>query len=122
MVNKMSESQIDSILDSIKILLGIEQTETSFDQSLIIFINSALANLIQIGVGLDLVNGFSITGSSETWKDFIGEDKRLNMVKSYVFIKVKLDFDPPTNTSLLESYKNNLKENEYRLYIQKGSL
>ena len=118
----MSESQIDSILDSIKILLGIEQTDTSFDQSLIIFINSALANLIQIGVGLDLVNGFSITGSSETWKDFIGEDKRLNMVKSYVFIKVKLDFDPPTNTSLLESYKNNLKEDEYRLYIQKGSL
>ena len=63
MVNKMSESQIDSILDSIKILLGIEQTDTSFDQSLIIFINSALANLIQIGVGLDLVNGFSITGT-----------------------------------------------------------
>lgn len=119
----MAESLKSNILGDIKSLLGIQSSDTSFDPALIIFINSALASLVQMGVcsSSNLETGFSITDDTAVWSDFVDSDNRLSMIKSYVYLKVKLDFDPPVNQSLIESYRNSLKEYEYRLYIQKGS-
>lgn len=105
---------MDSILTSIKKLLGIQETYTNFDEDIIIHINTAFATLNQLGVGP--VEGFMIEDSSEVWTDYITECN-LTMVKSYIFLKVKLLFDPPTNTPLLESIKANINEMEWRLNV-----
>lgn len=109
----------ESILDSIKKLLGIYSTDTSFDQDIIIHINSILANLIQMGVGPS--EGFYITGNTETWGSFISNDALLIQVKSYVYLKVKLLFDPPTNSSMLDSIRQLAAELEWRLFIERDN-
>lgn len=107
----------NSILLSIKKLIGIDSEYDVFDQDLIIHINTVLAILNQIGIGPE--NGFSITDDSSTWSDFIGNDTRLESVKSYVYMKVKLLFDPPNNSALIESTNKLLNELEWRLNITK---
>lgn len=106
---------MESILTSIKKLLGIEEGYDCFDTDLIIQINSALSVLTQIGVGPP--KGFEIVDGSETWFDFLGEDPRIDSAKSYVYLKVKLLFDPPTNSSLLESTNRLINEFEWRLLV-----
>ena len=106
----------DSILLSIKALLGPDADYQVFDQDIIIFINSALATLCQLGVGPS--EGFEITGDSETWDDYLGEDfRRLNSVKTYIYMKVRLAFDPPTSSSVLDAYEESCKEFEWRLNV-----
>lgn len=104
-----------SILTSIKGLLGPDADYEVFDQDIIIFINSALATLTQLGVGPS--NGFRITGATETWSDFIGEAQDLDSVKSYIYMKVKMAFDPPANGSVLNAYEEACKEYEWRLNV-----
>lgn len=106
---------MESILVSIKKLLGIPDDYTHFDQDVIIQINSAFSILNQLGVGPE--EGFAIDGSSATWSEFIGEDPRLNLVKTFVQIKVKLAFDPPTSGTLMDSYNRQLDELTWRLSI-----
>lgn len=106
----------ESILLSVKKLLGIEPDYTQFDIDIIMNINAALQTLMQIGVGPE--TGFFITGDSETYKDYLGDDSKLQMVRMYLFYKTKLGFDPPTNASVLESLKEMIKETEWRLNIQ----
>ena len=79
---------MDSILTSIKKLLGIIEEYEHFDPDLIMHINSVFMVLTQLGVGP--VNGFAIHGKEETWTDFISDDSRLELVKSYMHLKVKL--------------------------------
>ncbi len=114
----MSSNKNESILLSIKKLLGVDSEYTDFDMDIIIHINTILSNLVQIGIGPK--DGFSITDENSTWSDFIGDDVRLEQVKSYVYLKVRLLFDPPTNSTLIDSINKNARELEWRLYIQKG--
>lgn len=106
---------MDSILTSIKKLLGIAEDYDHFDQDLIIHINSVLSVLTQLGVGPS--EGFSIEDENATWNDFIPEDKRLSSIRSYVYMKVKLLFDPPLSSSVMESMNRMISEFEWRLNI-----
>ena len=104
---------MDSILTSIKKLLGITEDCDSFDGDLILHINTVLAALNQLGVG----NDFSITGDKETWTELLGNDSRLNLVKSYVHLRVKSLFDPPLSSSVSDSIERNIKELEWRILV-----
>lgn len=105
----------DSILNSIKKLLGISAEDTDFDTDVILQINSALAVLTQIGVGPS--SGFSITDASSTWSEFISTDKRLEFVKTYVYLKVKVAFDPPMSSAVMEAMKQQISELEWRILV-----
>lgn len=105
----------ESILNSIKKLLGIPSDYTNFDTDIIIHINTALMILNQLGVGPE--KGLIITDSDDTWDDFISEDDDLEAVKTYVYLKVKSVFDPPLNSSILEANKQVINELEWRLNI-----
>lgn len=111
---------MDSILISIKKLLGIEEELTHFDQDLIMHINTVFMILNQLGVGP--VEGFSITDSSSKWSDFISNDIKINAVKSYIYLKVKLLFDPTSNSSVTESINKLIGELEWRLNLTSDSL
>lgn len=103
-----------SILNSIKKLLGITVEYTHFDPDIVMQINSAFSTLNQLGVGPE--EGFSIEDSSAVWTDFI-QDDRLNFVKTYIQLKVRLAFDPPTSSALMESFNRQLDELTWRLSI-----
>lgn len=106
----------DSILITIKKLLGIAADDTSFDVDVIVHINMAINVLLQLGVGP--ATGFSITGNTETWSDYISDMSKLEMVKTYIYLKVKLVFDPPAQSRVIESYENQIKELDFRLNVQ----
>ena len=108
-----------SILSSIKKLLGIGEDYTNFDTDIILHINTTFMVLHQLGVGPQ--EGFSITGKKEKWDDFIDEEDNLEAVKSYIHLKVKLIFDPPTHGPTLEALKESIKELEWRLNVQSES-
>jgi len=98
---------------SVKKLLGIEADYTHFDTDIIIHINSVFAILAQIGVGP--VVGFSISDDTATWADFAPADEAtVWMVKSYIYMKVKLMFDPPVNSAVIESMNKMISEFEWR--------
>lgn len=107
---------MDSILISVKKLVGISQEDTSFDTDLIIHINSVFMILKQLGVGPKY--GFSITSDLDTWNDFLADGSNLTAVKSYMYAKVRLLFDPPTISSVLESLKAQIIELEWRLMVE----
>lgn len=106
----------DSILLSVKKSLGLDPSMIHFDSDIMMCVNSALNVLTQLGVGP--VEGFMISSQEESWNQFIGDDPRLNMVKTYIFIKTKLIFDPPTIGAVMEAYKEQVKEYEWRLNVQ----
>lgn len=105
----------NSILTSIKKLLGIDETYTIFDRDLIIHINSVLAILTQLGVGPS--NGFLIEDKYATWFDFLPNDSKLVPIKSYVHLKVRLLFDPPMSSSVMASIQEMIKELEWRINV-----
>ena len=102
----------ESILTSIKKLLG-PGADTYFDTDIIMHINAALSILTQIGVGPP--EGFTIEDEFAEWSDFLDNNKKLSMVKTYVYLKVKLVFDPPTLGSVLEAQQNAITELESRI-------
>lgn len=111
---------MDSILNTIKkMVLGIpvnsenEEETTAFDTDLIININTAFSVLTQLGAGPE--GGFSISDSTATWHDFIADEKGVEMIKMYVYLKVRLGFDPPSSSSATELMKENAKEYEWRI-------
>ena len=103
----------DSILDTIKKLLGPTQDYTYFDQDIIIHINTAIMSLTDIGVGPK--EGFSIKSNAEVWSDFISDIENFEAVKTYIYLKVKLIFDPPLSSSVVEIYNKQIDELEWRL-------
>lgn len=106
---------MDSILTSIKKLLGITKEETSFDQDLIMHINSVFSILTQFGVGPS--EGFFIEDDRAIWGDFLEDSTNLELVKTYVYMKVRLMFDPPTGSAVMESMNKMISELEWRINI-----
>lgn len=106
---------MDSILTSIKKLLGIAEDYTHFDTDIIIHINSVFSILTQLGVGP--ADGFFIMDDSAVWSDYIQDDAAIQMVKTYVYLKVKLIFDPPANSFVTTSIEKSISELEWRLSI-----
>ena len=114
----------EKILSSIKKLLGLNDGVTVFDTDIVIHINTVFANLTQMGVGPKDDEGknigFKISTGNEVWGDFTSNDILIENVKTYVYIKVKMVFDPPTSSALIDAYNAQAKELEWRLYTQEG--
>lgn len=105
---------MESILTSIKKLLGITDEYEHFDADIIMHINSVFMALTQMGVGPSV--GFKIKDDTAVWSDFIPEDDlRFESVKSYLYMRVKLLFDPPTSSAVMESMNRMIAEFEWRL-------
>lgn len=104
-----------SILKTTKKLLQLNVDDTSFDTDVILHINAALAALTQLGVGPKA--GFEIENDGAKWADFFGVDPTLNMVKTYVYLKVRLAFDPPQTGSLMDALQRQITETEWRLNV-----
>ncbi|MDR1753380.1 MAG: hypothetical protein LBR74_00535 [Eubacterium sp.] len=106
---------MESILTSIKKMLGIEEDYTHFDVDIIMHINSALSILTQLGVGSQ--EGFSIHDETALWADFALTDSKLDSIKSYTYMKVKLFFDPPQSSAVIESINRSISELEWRIQV-----
>lgn len=106
----------DSILNTIKHMLGMEEDYTPFDTDIIVNINMVFNILNQLGVGPE--EGFFITGDGEEWDDYITDMSKLQMVKTYIYLKVKQIFDPGTSGALNIAIDNQIKELEWRLNVQ----
>ena len=106
---------MDSILTSIKKLLGITASYEHFDPDIIMHINSVFMILTQLGVGPP--EGFAIEDDSSLWTDFLPDTTNLEAVRSYVYMKVKLMFDPPASGIVTEAYNRMIAELEWRLNI-----
>lgn len=107
---------MDSILTSIKKLLGIDESYEIFDPDIIMHINSVFMVLRQMGVGPP--GGFSISDDSAVWTDYIPEIEKIEAVKTYIAMKVRLVFDPPTSSALLDALKQSIQEYEWRLNVE----
>lgn len=105
----------ESILVSIKKLLGITEDYDYFDQDIIMHINAAFMVLTQLGIGPS--EGFLITDDTDTWSDFIDDSTNFGSIQSYVYMKVKLMFDPPQNSFTVDSMQKLVNELEWRLNI-----
>lgn len=106
---------MESILTSIKKMLGIDEEYECFDVDIIIHINSVLMILTQLGVGPP--EGFRIVGKTTTWDELVPNSKYLDAIKSYIYLKVKLLFDPPLSSAVIESTNRQINELEWRLYV-----
>lgn len=105
----------ESILGSVKKMLGIPSEYKNFDLDIIMHINSVLFILCQLGVGPE--SGYAISDDSDEWTDFIPEGTNLELVKSYVFMKVRLLFDPPQSSVVMESMNRMISEFEWRINV-----
>jgi hypothetical protein len=103
----------DSILDSTKQILGLGETYTPFDFDITTFINSAFTIVNQLGVGPD--DGFFIEDNVATWDDLEIPNNQRMLVRTYIFLKVRMLFDPPTTSYLIESMNKQISELEWRL-------
>ncbi|AVD99427.1 hypothetical protein CTU88_46130 [Streptomyces sp. JV178] len=106
-----------SILKSTKKILGVGEADTSFDVDIMLHINSVLSVLTQVGIGPD--NGYSIEDDTATWGAFIGTDPRLNLVKTYLYLKVRLLFDPPGTSYAIDAMEKQIAEFEWRLNVMR---
>lgn len=111
----MEEVDMESILTSIKKLLGIHADYVVFDDDIIMHTNTVFGVLNQLGIGPE--QGFMITGTTEVWDDYI-TDFNINMVKTFIFMKVKMTFDPPASAALIESFQRAIGELEWRLELE----
>lgn len=107
----------ESILTSTKKILGMDEGYTAFDLDILTHINSAFSTLNQLGIGP--VEGFRIDDAAPEWSAFIGDDPRLNNVKTYVFLRVKLLFDPPATSFHTTALQEEVKQLEWRLNVQR---
>lgn len=103
----------NSILTDVKAHLGITQDDESFDTILVDDINTTFMILYQLGVG----PVFSISGKDSTWKDYLKDQSDLTAIRTYLYMRVRLMFDPPQNGSVLEALKSQIAELEWRLHI-----
>lgn len=107
----------NSILFSTKKILGLPAEYTAFDQDIITHINSVFYILSQLGVGPK--EGFMIEDETNEWEEFVGPPTQLNAVRTYVFLKVRMLFDPPTTSFLIEAMNKQIEEYEWRLNVSR---
>lgn len=103
---------MDSILISIKQMLGIDESINSFDAELVMHINTVFSILNQLGAG----GPFNIKGSNETWSDYLSDMSKLEMIKTYIYLKVRMIFDPPAG-SVVEIFNRQISELEWRINV-----
>ena len=108
---------IESILDSIKQMLGIDTEDTNFDRELVIYINGALMVINQLGVG---PSGYTIKDKLNTWDEFLVDRTDLELVKTDVYLRVRLIFDPPQNSFLVNSIKEQIAEYDWRIELNRN--
>lgn len=108
---------MESVLNTTKKMLGIAADYDHFDSDIIVHINSVFMTLNQLGIGPE--EPAHISSDLETWSSVLGEIKNVEAVKTYVYLKVRLLFDPPTSTAVLEAMNKQAAEYEWRLTIQK---
>ena len=106
---------MESILTSIKKLLGIAEEYEHFDPDIIMHINSVFMILNQIGVGP--AEGFTIEDDTAVWTDYIPDTKKVEAVKTYIYMKVRLVFDPPSSSAAMDAMKTTISELEWRLNV-----
>ncbi len=106
----------ESILDTIKIMLGLEKDYDAFDTEIITYINSALFTLSQLGVGPE--EGFSITGPDEVWSDFVENASKFIAIQTFIKLKVQLLFDPPSNSFGVDAINKQIDELTWRLCLE----
>lgn len=106
----------DSILNSTKKLLGVAEDYDAFDTDIIIHINSVFNTLSQLG--LHPLDGFAIEDEDALWSDYISDQKLYNSVKTYIYLRVRLLFDPPTTSFAIESFSKQIQEYEWRINVQ----
>lgn len=111
----MDIEENDSILTTIKKMLNIGEDDTSFDVDIIMNINSVFAILSQLGVGPS--NGYRIKDNNDLWNSYISDDDNLDDVVSYIYLKVKLMFDPPLNGTVMNAHQQQISELEWRLNV-----
>ena len=105
----------ENILASIKKLLGFEEDYTAFDTDIMMHINSAFMGLHQLGVG---PAGYALSSGLETWVEFFGANNDLHGVKTYIYLKVRLVFDPPSTSFVIDAIQKQITELEWRLNVQ----
>lgn len=108
----------ESILTTIKKLLGIDENYTHFDADIILHINTVFMTIRQMGIGPS--EPFMIEDDTKTWRSFLGTNRNLESVKTLIYLRVRLLFDPPSSSFVLESIKEMIKELEWRLYAECG--
>lgn len=107
----------DSILNTIKKILGIDAAYDAFDTDILWDINSTFLSLNELGIGPS--NVYSISGADETWSDFLGDQvTQLQAAVTFIYLKVRLLFDPPTNSFVVDAIKEQIAELEFRLNVQ----
>lgn len=105
----------DNILESVKLMLGIQNDYTPFDQQILMHINSIFTILHQLGVG---PTNLFIANSMSLWSEFLtGDSIDLELVKSYVYLRVRLLFDPPTSSFVLDAIEKQIQEIGWRLNV-----
>ncbi|MFL6416854.1 MAG: hypothetical protein ACJ74Y_14415 [Bryobacteraceae bacterium] len=107
----------ESILDSTKKALGIAPDYDVFDVDILMHINTVFTVLSQLGIGPE--DGFLVEDAEAVWEDFLGIDKQLNSVRTYVFLRVKILFDPPGNSFVMNALNEQIRELEWRLSVQR---
>lgn len=105
----------DSILDTVKKANGLDADYDAFDVDIILAINNAFTTLTQLGVGPE--EGYAIEGSSNKWSEFADDEVKCSSIKTYICMKTRLQFDPPTSGYLIDLYKEQIRETEFRLSI-----
>lgn len=105
-----------SILETIKKLIGADKFYNVFDIDIIIAINSSFMILNQLGIGPD--KPFSISDGKATWNDFFGDEEVFALAKSYIYLRTKLLFDPPSSGVLHEAVERQISEFEWRMHVQ----
>lgn len=108
---------MESILDSVKKILGIDKEYTAFDVDILMHINTVFSTLHQLGIGP--AEGFAIEDASTTWSNYLGNDNRLNNIKTYMALKVRIVFDPPTTGFLLTALEKSIDELEFRISVRR---
>lgn len=106
----------ESILNTVKDLLGIDSADTDFDNEIITNINSAFSMLTQLGAGPK--DGFFITDETNLWSEYTDQSVLLHLVKLYVYLTVKMIFDPPVSSGVMQAMDNQLKQIEFRIVVE----
>ncbi len=107
----------ESILDSVKKVIGFDPSYTVFDLDVLMHINSVFSDLSDLGIGP--TGGYSITDSTSQWSAFIGSDETLNRVKTYMFLRVKMIFDPPISGFAIDAMNKQIEQLEWRISVKR---